>query len=166
MIRMIAGAFAALLLVASPALAQNLGTEMDAVIDTTAAADQAIDTALTATLQADIAAQAGVSVDDIGTLSDQELADAVQALIANNPNLTAKQVTAIVRAGVRLRPQAAAVIAAGAATARPDLANAIARAAASVSSVSLAAIQEAITAALLPLGLAPVFDDGDEASGG
>lgn len=149
MIRMIRGAFAALLLVASPALAQDLGAQMDAVINTSTATDQEIDAVLTEDLQAAVALAAGVEEDQLATLTDQQLADALKAVLTSNPNLTSKQVTALVRATVRSRPSAAAIIAGAAASARPDLAAAITTAAVNLVPELAAEIVQAVADALI-----------------
>lgn len=141
MMRITAGAFAAMLMVASPALAQVSAENMDSQAQTAGvnfatSSDADIDAALTSQLQADIVASSGVDgATDIAQLTDEQLAAAVGTILENNPSLTTKQVTALVRAAIRSRPAGSpgiAMIAYQAAYARPDIAKEIQVAAISV----------------------------------
>lgn len=129
--RMFAGVFAALLLVASPAWAQSLSDTITTSANTNGAdLDNAIDTdGFTADMQQVILdaynAANKASATSLDALSDQALADALQAVLASNPTLATNQVTALVRATIRSRPAIAPQLAAAAATARPDIGGAI-----------------------------------------
>ena len=145
MMRMIAGAFAALLLVASPALAQDVASDLNTQaqadgVDFASTSEAEIDNALNAGLQGTLVANSGVpGATEIADLTDEQLAGALGGILENNPGLTAAQVTALVRAAVRARPEYAVQIAAAAAYARPDVAREIQQAAVSVAPADLAA---------------------------
>ena len=130
MMRITAGAFAALLLLASPVWAQSLGDQINTAANDNPGTDlpAAVDPeGFTADMQALIVAQyntanPGAQVTSIEEISDTDLASTVGAMLDNNDDLSAAQATAVVRAAIRSRPSLAVQIAAAAAYARPDIA--------------------------------------------
>ncbi len=154
MIRMIAAAFAACLLIASPAMAQTLSDQVSAELaaqglsldtaseaDIAAATEAVFDSALTAQL-----ALVGL---DPATATDGQISLAVAALINNNPALSDGAVAALVSAAVNGRPSAAGQITSQAVAQRPAAAVAISRAAVAaaptqVNQIAAAASQAAI----------------------
>jgi hypothetical protein len=153
--RELAGVFAALLLVASPAWAQSLSSTISTSADNNGAdLANAIDTdGFTADMQQVILdaynAANNASVASIDALSDQDLADTLQAVLASEPTLATDQVTALVRATIRSRPSIAPQLAAAAATARPDIGGAIRDAAIAVAPDQAPEIRAAVREAVV-----------------
>lgn len=152
--RLIAAAFAASLLLASPAMAQSLTDQVAAelaanglTLDTASEAD--IDAAVEAVFDQSIAGQLALVGLDPATASDGQIALAVAALMSNNPSLSDGAVAALTAAAVKMRPSAAARITSQAVGQRPAAAVAITRAAVAanptqVKEIAAAASQAAI----------------------
>lgn len=154
MIRMIAAAFAAALLIATPAMAQTLSDQVSAelaanglTLDTASQSD--IDAATQAVFDAAITAQLALVGLDPATATDEQIALAAAALINNNQALSDGAVAALVSAAVKMRPSAAGQITGQAVAQRPAAAVAITRAATAaaptqVNQIAAAASQAAI----------------------
>ena len=155
MMRIIAGAFAALLLLASPVWAQSLGDQINTAASDNPGTDlpAAVDPeGFTADMQALIVAQYNAAnpdsqVTSIEAINDTDLASTVGAMLANNNDLSAAQATAVVRAAIRSRPNLAVQIASAAAYARRDIAKQIQIAAVSVAPANLT--QQIVTATVI-----------------
>ena len=127
-------------------------------LDPATATDEQKSAALDAVFEAQIAAELG---GDIAGATDDEIAAAVNALIARNPSLSDNTVGALAGAATKLRPSAATTIASQAASAKPSAAGAITFNVGAAAITGLGAAQVQSTLAGIAVAVAGAAYTGD-----